>query len=148
MSNQNRVGGNFKNHEGDSACEFVKAMKIHGVDQQVYYSGTIVGDHCLSFDKNGNLIIDSMTKAMKPKFKDANNLQHIAATRKSLKHIVKLWYKTILVIEPVEKQSNRTIAQFKIIIIELNKAIHTLAPLVPGFILKHSKLLKGHLLFN
>ena len=100
----------LKKHEGDSAREFVKAMKSHGVDQQVYHSGMIVGNYCLTFGKNGNLIVDSMTKAMKLKLKDVNNLKHLAATSKALNHIVKLWYKIMIVMKSVKNQSNETIA--------------------------------------
>ena len=67
----------LKKHEGDSAREFVKATENHGADQQVYHGGMIVRNYCMTFGKHGGLIIESMTKAMKPKLKDADNIEHL-----------------------------------------------------------------------
>ena len=63
----------LKEHRGELAEEFVDAMKQNGVDQQVYHSGMIVSNHCMTFCEDGSKIMNNLRKAMQPKFKDANN---------------------------------------------------------------------------
>ena len=65
-------------------------MKHNGVDQYVYHSVMIVGNHCMTFDENGSKIIDTLTKAIRPKIKDAS---------KKLKNVISLWYKMMTVMK-------------------------------------------------
>ena len=137
-------------HQGDSAREFIKAMKNNKVDQQVYHSGMIVGNHCMAFGENGGKIVNELTMAMKPKIKDAENLGYLTETATVMKNIIRLWFELMLVMKSKRCQTEETIKKFKETTIELTKAIQNLivAPPVPGCELKYSKQLKSHLLFD
>ena len=59
----------LKEHNGDAKHQLVKALKENNVDINAYHVGSIVGNHCMKMDENGDKIIDEMTEAMTPKHK-------------------------------------------------------------------------------
>ena len=47
----------------------------------------IVDNHCMTFGKNGSLVVDYLTKALEPKFTDASGKKYLANTSIVLKKI-------------------------------------------------------------
>ena len=87
---------------------------------------------------------------MKPKIQDANNINYLTKTAAVLKKSIQIWYKLMIVMKSKNYHTEENIEQFKENTIELTKAIQNLitTPTVPVCILKHSRQLKSHLLFD
>lgn len=140
----------LEKHQGDSTRALIAAMKNGGVDQKIYHSGSIVGNHCMILAEKGVEILKDMGNRMGKKIKDETNRKYLTDTLVSLKEILGLWYKLMVVMKSKKAQSDGKIQQFKDNTIALNKAVHKLitTPPVPGCELKASKQLKSHLLFD
>ena len=65
-------------HQGDYKREVVKDIKQNKVDQNDYHGGIRVGNHCMYMGKNGDTIVDAMTKVMDPKIRDPMNRKYLA----------------------------------------------------------------------
>ncbi len=63
--------------------------------------------------KNGALIISDLTKAMKKKIKDPTNLTYLQSACDALKHILRLWFKLMVVMKSKQRQSNNKIKKSK-----------------------------------
>ena len=91
-----------------------------------------------------------MTKAMEPKLNNVDTKQHLENISVEMKIILNLWYEITRTMKSVEFQDDEACLKFDKNVTALNKAIHSLItnPPVPGCVLKHSKQLKSHLLFD
>ena len=91
--------------------------------------------------KNDDKIMDAMTKAMRPKIRDADNRKYAVAINVAIKETLLLWFKLMAVMKSKEYQRNEVCRKFKEITIALNKAINKLImnPPVPGCELRYSK---------
>lgn len=69
------IGSALKKHEGHATRVILDALKKHGIDRQVYFSGCIVGNHCMKFGERGEAIVTAITEKMKPFYK--NNKTHL-----------------------------------------------------------------------
>ena len=140
----------LKEHKCDSEREITKALKDHNVDINAYHGGSIVGNHCMHFASKGDQILDATYKAMLPKISDASNKSYLQNTCKAIKQILKLWYEIMRVMKRVTVASNEDCVAFDKNVTLLNKHIYLLVtnPPVPGCVLKLSKQLKFHLLFD
>ena len=100
--------------------------------------------------KNGDNIMDAMTKAMMPKIRDADNRKYAVAINVAMKDILLMWFKLMMVMKSKEYQSDEVCRKFEENAVALNKAINKLImnPPVTGCELKYSKQLKSHLLFD
>ena len=128
-------------YEGDSKREIGEAMRKHGVDDHVYHSGMIVGNHRLTFGEKGADIMMDLKAATKTKIKDLDNRNYLSDTCTKSTNIIPLWYKLMVVMKSKRAQTDETINKFEENTIALNKAIHALIgnPPVPGYSLKYSK---------
>ena len=133
----------------DKERETTKALKDHNVDINAYFGGIIVGNHCI-FASKGDQILDAIYKAMLPEISDASNKSYLQNTCKAIKQILKLWYEIMRTMKRVTLASDEVCNTFDKNVTELNKQIYSLVtnPPVPGCLLKLSKQLKFHLLFD
>ena len=65
-----------------------------------------LGNHCMYYGKNGDNIIDGMTKAMKPKIRDVCNRKYLGVIGVAVKNMLRLWYKVMRTMKSVEFQSD------------------------------------------
>jgi hypothetical protein len=140
----------LKKHEGHASRVIGDAMNANGVDENVYHKRSIDGNKCMKFGENGSKIVDQVDEEMKKHIKDEKNVQYLNKLSTSLKEILRLWYKLMLVMKSVKRQPRHVIAQFKVDTIALNEALHdfvTNEP-VPGTGNKLPQFLKSHLLFD
>ena len=140
----------LKEHKCDTEREITKALKENNVDIDAYHGGSIVGNHCMHFASKGNRIMDAVSKAMLPKISVASNKSYLKNTCEALKQILQLWHEIMRTMKRVTAESDEVCFTFDKNVTKLNKLIYSLVtePPVPGCLLKLSKQLKFHLLFD
>ena len=75
----------LKEHKGDDECELVKVLQENNVDISAYHGDSIVGNHCVYMDANGDQSINAMPKTMKPKTRHVYNEIYLESTSVLLK---------------------------------------------------------------
>ena len=140
----------LKKHEGHASRVIANAMSAHGVDENVYHSRSIDGNHCMKFGENGTKIVAQVTGEMRKVIKDENNIKYLEKLDASLNGILEIWYRLMRVMKSAKRQKPATIVKFKADTIALNKALHLFVSdePVPGTGNAHPQFLKSHLLFD
>jgi hypothetical protein len=104
----------------------------------------------MHFGSNGDQLMDDIYKAMLPKISDASNKSYLQNTCRANKQILNMWHEIMRTMKRVTVASDEDCIAFDKNVTMLNKLIYSLVtnPPVPGCVLKMSKQLKFHLLFD
>ena len=140
----------LEKHEGHSARIVVSTLKGAGVDMQAYFSGNILGNHCIIFGKRGDLIIKNIDTEFSPYIKDTKNKEYLEDFLKRMKKIIDLWYKIECVVKSAKLQTDVIIEQFEKDTNELRESIFELVEKAEaiGMDIKLPKKSKTHILFD
>ncbi len=103
----------LEKHSGHSSRIAINAMSKNGVNENMYHSGSIDGNHCVKYGKNGDAIVGAITAEMKKVITSEVNRSYLNELDTSLKHILALWFKIMKVMKSVNRQSQHQIQQFK-----------------------------------
>jgi len=103
----------LEKHEGHSARIVVSTLKGAGVDMQAYFSGNILGNHCIIFGKRGGLIINNIDTEFSPYIKDTKNKEYLEDFLKHMKKITDLWHKIECLAKLAKLQKDDIIDQFE-----------------------------------
>ena len=117
---------------------------------QAYFSGNILGNHCIIFGKRGDLIINNIDNEFVPYIKDRKNKEYLKDFLKRMKKIINLWYKIECVVKSAKLQTDVIIDQFEKDTNELRECIFELVTKAEtiGMDIKLPKKSKTHLLFD
>ena len=75
----------LKEHKGDVEWELVRTLQENNVDISAYHGDSIIGNNCMHMGANGDQIINTTMKAMKPKIRHVSNDIYLEGTRVVLK---------------------------------------------------------------
>ena len=140
----------LKKHDGHASRVLTNVMQNHGVDEQIYHEGAVIGNQCMTFAREGKEIVSDVNEEMKQIINTPLHVQYLDKLQGALDDILSPLYKILCVMKSVKKQTQQKIQQFKRDTIELNIAIHKFVeePPVPDAKIGHPTFLKSHLLFD
>ena len=124
----------------------------NGVDEKVYHNGSIDGNHCGKFGRNGPKIISEVTEGMRKVIKNEDNIKLLEKLDSVFSRLVKCWHSLMSVMKSVKRQTQAAIQRFGNDLQELVNVITELADkeneVVPGLDVDIPTFLKSHLLFD
>ena len=142
----------LKHHEGHASRLIGSVMKANGVDEKVYHNGSIDGNHCGKFGRNGPKIISEVTEGMRKVIKNEANIELLEKLDSVFSRLVKCWHSLMSVMKSVERQTQAAIKQFGNDLQDLLDVFTELADkeneVVPGLDVDIPTFLKSHLLFD
>ena len=126
----------LKHHEGFSHRIVVKILKKYGVDMKLYHEGMIIGNHCITFAKNGILIMRDITNEMKAEMQNNESLKVSLDNFETLMtRITSKWFEVVNTIKSTRRLSSREIGKYKADVEQLRQAVVDLVkhkPPIPG----------------
>ena len=64
-------------HNGHSSRVIGNVLQEHGVDEQIYHKGAVIGNHCMAFAENGHDILQGVSKDMKTVINTPLHIQYL-----------------------------------------------------------------------
>jgi len=125
-------------------------MSEYGVEENVYHSRSIDGNHCMKLGEKGTPIVDRVKAEMKKVINNEKNVEYLDDLCSKIKAIYSMWYRLMRVMKSVRRKTRTEIACFKEDTIALSKLIHEFVENepVPGTKNSLPAFLKSHLLFG
>jgi len=122
-------------HSSLSQRVIVEILKKNNVDIQVYFSGCILGGHCMIIAQHAKTILEEILAEMKKEVTDEGLIQVMVKFNKKMEEIFSVWYEICKTMMSTKYQDDDAIQKFEDNTEKLRSLVYNLVvedPLFPG----------------